>query len=97
MCLNALTEDFTTFDILGSACSDVVGILISCSVYGRMYGSPRGPESFQKLHAQVVDFIPNIYSDILDFNFSVKRYMSHRQFGDFSTLLLFFRSKADYV
>lgn len=79
LCLRSVADDFSTFSIFGAACSDIVGILISCAVYGRMYGSPRGPESFQEIHSQVCDRIPNIYAEILDFSFSVKKYMGRKK------------------
>src|ERR1700721_2590769 len=42
LCLHSVADDFSTFNIFGAACSDIIGILISCAVYGRMYGVPRG-------------------------------------------------------
>ena len=60
----------------GSACSDIIGILISCAVFSRMYGPSRGIESFQEIHTQVTDRIPIIYAEILDFSFSLKKHMS---------------------
>ncbi|OCK76384.1 hypothetical protein K432DRAFT_360469 [Lepidopterella palustris CBS 459.81] len=79
LCLHSVADDFSTFSIFGAACSDIIGILISCAVYGRMYGAPRGPESFQEIHSQVCDRIPKIYSEILDFSFSVKKYMGRNK------------------
>ena len=79
LCLHSVADDFSTFNIFGVACSDIIGILISCAVYGRMYGVPRGPESFQEIHDQVCDRIPKIYAEILDFSFSVKKHMGRNK------------------
>jgi hypothetical protein len=58
LCLRAVEDDYATFSIFSGACSDMIGILISCGVYGKMYGSPEGPEDFQELHTEVVKRIP---------------------------------------
>lgn len=49
--------------------------MISCAIFGRMYGPSRGIESFQEIHTQVTDRIPLIYTEILDFSFEVKKHM----------------------
>lgn len=50
--------------------------MISCAMFARMYGPSRGIESFQEIHTLVTDRIPIVYTEILDFSFSVKKYMS---------------------
>ncbi|KAL1604963.1 hypothetical protein SLS60_004504 [Paraconiothyrium brasiliense] len=79
LCLHSVADDFATFNIFGAACSDIIGIMISCAVFGRMYGPSRGIESFQEIHSQVTDRIPLIYTEILDFSFSVKKYMGRNK------------------
>ncbi|KAJ4355542.1 uncharacterized protein N0V89_003559 [Didymosphaeria variabile] len=82
LCLHAVADDFATFNIFGAACSDIIGIMISCAVFGKMYGPSRGIDSFQefqKIQSQVTDRIPFIYTEILDFSFSVKKYMGRNK------------------
>lgn len=74
LCLHAVEDDFATFQLFSQACADVVGIMISCRVYGKMYGHPEGPSDFQELHSKVVDFIPTIYGSILDFSYAVQKH-----------------------
>ncbi|KAI9694998.1 MAG: hypothetical protein M1822_000615 [Bathelium mastoideum] len=79
LCLHSIMDDFATCQLFGVACSDIIGILISCACYGRMFSVPKGPESFREIHSQIVDRIPEIYSNILEVSFSVKKYMSHNK------------------
>ncbi|KAL9078420.1 MAG: hypothetical protein Q9157_002648 [Trypethelium eluteriae] len=79
LCLHSVMDDFATCQSFGVACSDIIGILISCACYGRMFGIPKGPKSFQEIHSQIVDQIPQIYCNILEVSFSVKKYMSHNK------------------
>ena len=79
LCLHSVMDDFATCQLFGVACSDIVGILITCACYGRMYGIPKGPESFQEIHSQIADGIPQIYCNILEVSFAVKKYMSHNK------------------
>jgi hypothetical protein len=37
LCLHSVEDDYATFATFATACKDIVGILISCSVYGEMY------------------------------------------------------------
>lgn len=74
LCLHSTQDDFATFQLFSQACSDIIGIMISCRVYGKMYGHPEGPSDFQELHSKVVDYIPNIYTEILDFSYAVRKH-----------------------
>lgn len=76
MCLHAVQGDFATFQLFSGACADIIGIMISCRVYGKMYSGKEGPEDFQELHSRVVDYIPNIYADILDFSYAIRKYVN---------------------
>jgi hypothetical protein len=76
LCLHSVEDDYATFSTFATACTDIIGILISCSVYGEMYSVPKGPESFQELNDKVIEFIPTIYADILEFSYQMKKHMS---------------------
>jgi hypothetical protein len=79
LCLHSIEDDFATFQLFSAACADIIGIMISCRVFGKMYGSENnGIEGFQELHSKVIDYIPGIYADILDFSYLVKKHMSQR-------------------
>ncbi|KAF2761902.1 hypothetical protein EJ05DRAFT_496790 [Pseudovirgaria hyperparasitica] len=79
LCLHSVADDFSTFSIFGQACSDIIGIMISCAVFGKMYGPSRGVNSFHEIHSQVTDRIPKVYTEILDFSYSVKKHMGHNK------------------
>src|SRR5436189_1658914 len=38
-CLHAVQGDFATFQLFSGACADIIGIMISCRVYGKMYSN----------------------------------------------------------
>jgi hypothetical protein len=79
LCLQSVEDDYATFSTFATACTDIIGILISCSVYGEMYSVPKGPDSFRELNEKVTEFIPTIYSDILEFSYQMKKHMgSHK-------------------
>ena len=78
LCMHSVEDDFATFSLFSGAASDIIGILISCRVYGKMYGGDGGQKGLQKfheLHQKVVDFIPVIYSDILEFSYQMNKQM----------------------
>lgn len=75
LCLHSAEDDFATFNLFSGAAADIIGILISCRVYGKMYGGRKGPEDFQELHSKVVEYIPGIYTDILNFSYAMKKHM----------------------
>lgn len=58
MCLHLVQDDFATFNQYNDACSDIIGILINCKVYGGMYSQNHGAEVLKKIHQQVTDCIP---------------------------------------
>lgn len=76
MCLHAVQGDWASFQLFSGACSDIIGIMISCRVYGKMWGGEADVRDFQELHAQVADYIPTIYTKILEFSYAVHRYAS---------------------
>lgn len=78
LCLHLVGDDFNTFNMFSGAAADIIGILISCRVYGRMYGGHKGPEDFQELHAKVVGYIPNIYADIIDFSYTMEKHIDQK-------------------
>lgn len=75
LCLHSVEDDFATFNLFSGAAADIIGILISCRVYGKMYGGHKGPEDFQELHKKVVEYIPGIYTDILSFSYAMNKHM----------------------
>ena len=76
LCMHSVEDDFATFNLFSGAASDIIGILISCRVYGKMFGGDGGPKGlpdFQELHQKVVDYIPGIYTQILDFSYKMSK------------------------
>ena len=78
LCMHSVEDDFATFNLFSGAASDIIGILISCRVYGKMYGGDggqKGLEEFRELHQKVVDYIPGIYTEILEFSYQMSKQM----------------------
>ena len=78
LCMHSVEDDFATFNLFCGAASDIIGILISCRVYGKMYGGDggqKGLQDFQELHQKVVDYIPGIYTEILEFSYQMSKQM----------------------
>ena len=76
LCMHSVEDDFATFNLFSGAASDIIGILISCRVYGKMYGGDGGQKGlpdFQELHQKVVDYIPVIYTEILEFSYQMSK------------------------
>lgn len=78
MCLRGVQGDWATFQLFSGACADIIGIMISCRVYGKLYGGKDHPKGFQELHEKVIEFIPQIYTDILEFSYAVYKYTEKR-------------------
>lgn len=74
VCLHSVQDDFATFSAYNDACGDMIGILISCTVYAGMYGKPFAAPKLRDIHRQVLDCIPDIYTNLLDFNYSMKKH-----------------------
>ncbi|KAL9042317.1 MAG: hypothetical protein Q9214_003819, partial [Letrouitia sp. 1 TL-2023] len=78
LCMHSVEDDFATFQLFGGAAGDIIGILISCRTYGKIYGADRGPkgrEDFQELHQKLVDYIPGIYTEILEFSYQMSKHI----------------------
>ena len=78
LCMHSVEDDFATFNLFCGAASDIIGILISCRLYGKMYGGDsgqKGLQDFQELHQKVVDYIPGIYTEILEFSYQMSKQM----------------------
>lgn len=78
LCMHSVEDDFATFNLFCGAASDIIGILISCRLYGKMYGGDsgqKGLQDFQELHQKVVEYIPGIYTEILEFSYQMSKQM----------------------
>ena len=78
LCMHSVQDDFATFNLFSGAASDIIGILLSCRAYGKMYGGDggqKGSADFKELHEKVVDYIPKIYSDVLEFSYQMRKHM----------------------
>lgn len=77
LCMHSVLEDVTTFGLFSGTASDIIGIMISCRVYGKMYGGRSGVQvpEFKETHDKVVDYISAIYYNILEFSYSMSKQM----------------------
>ena len=82
LCLHSVEDDFATFNLFSAAATDIIGILISCRTYGRMYGAHKGLEDFQELHQKVLGFIPDIYTEILHFSYAMNKHIGRNAGGE---------------
>ena len=78
LCMHSVEDDFATFSLFSGAASDIIGILLSCRVYGKMYGGDggqKGKQDFKEMHQKVVELIPTIYTKILEFSYQMSKQM----------------------
>ncbi|OCL10787.1 hypothetical protein AOQ84DRAFT_374597 [Glonium stellatum] len=75
LCFHSFQDDFETFSLFSGACLDIVGILISCRAYGRLLSAQKGPEGFPEVDKQVMDAIPGIYYQIVEFSYKMWKEM----------------------
>lgn len=81
LCMHSVQDDFATFNLFSGAASDIVGILLSCRAYAKMYGGDggqKGSSDFQEMHIKVVEYIPKIYSDVLEFSYQMRKHMGRK-------------------
>ncbi|KIW78612.1 hypothetical protein Z517_08450 [Fonsecaea pedrosoi CBS 271.37] len=74
LCLHSVQDDFATFSLFSGACADILGILISCRVYGRLYASQDHPPEFTELHEKVLGYIKDTYVNIIEFSYQMWKY-----------------------
>jgi hypothetical protein len=75
LALHSIQDDFATFQLFSGACVDIIGIMISCRLFGRMFAERNGPTELYEIQDQVIDNIPKIYFKILDFSYRMMKYM----------------------
>ncbi|KIW86612.1 uncharacterized protein Z519_12796 [Cladophialophora bantiana CBS 173.52] len=74
LCLHSVQDDFATFSLFSGACADILGILISCRVYGRLYATRDRPPEFTELHEKVLSYIQDTYVNIIEFSYQMWKY-----------------------
>lgn len=75
MALHSVQDDFATFQLFSGACVDIIGILITCRLFGRMFSDKEGPAELYEIQDQVLDAIPKVYGNILEFSYRMMKYM----------------------
>jgi hypothetical protein len=75
LALGSIQDDFATFQLFSGACVDIIGILVSCRVFSRMFDVPTGPEEFVEVQQQVKGSIPKVYQQILEFSYQMTKHM----------------------
>jgi len=75
MALHSVQDDFATFQLFSGACVDIIGILITCRLFGRMFSEKDGPAELREIQDQVLDAIPKVYGNILEFSYRMTKYM----------------------
>lgn len=74
LCLNVTKDDYDTFQLFTGTCADIVGMMISCRIYGKLYSDKRRPPDFEDLHNKVIYLIGRTYQNILEFSYQMWKY-----------------------
>lgn len=74
--LGALQDDFQTLQVLGSACADIVGIMVTSRLLARMFARTKGPSELEEIQDQVRIEAPKVYGKILEFSYQVWKYVA---------------------
>jgi hypothetical protein len=80
LALGSIQDDFATFQLFSGACVDIIGIMVTCRLFGRMFASAKGPAEFFEIQDQVRTSIPKIYDKILEFSYQMFKYMDRNKF-----------------
>ena len=90
LALGSVQDDWATFQLFSGACVDIIGIMISCRLFGRMFSTSKGPAEFFEIQDQVRNSIPKIYDRILEFSYQMFKYMDRNKFRQFRPDILDF-------
>lgn len=52
--LEAVQDDFQTLQVLGAACADIIGIMITSRLLARMFREPKGPAELKEIQDKYV-------------------------------------------
>ncbi|KIW00260.1 uncharacterized protein PV09_08150 [Verruconis gallopava] len=80
LALGSVQDDFATFQLFSGACVDIIGILVTCRLFGRMFSQSKGPPELYEIQDQVRIAIPKIYAKILEFSYQMFKYMDRNKF-----------------
>lgn len=80
LALGSVQDDWATFQLFSGACIDIIGIMVTCRLFGRMFSTSKGPADFFEVQDQVRDSIPKIYDKILEFSYQMFKYMDRNKF-----------------
>lgn len=80
LALGSIQDDFATFQLFSGACVDIIGILVTCRLFGRLFETPKGPPEFGEIQDQVLATIPKVYAKILEFSYQMFKYMDRNKF-----------------
>jgi hypothetical protein len=80
LALGSVQDDWATFQLFSGACVDIIGIMISCRLFGKMFATSKGPADFFEIQDQVRSSIPRIYDKILEFSYQMFKYMDRNKF-----------------
>jgi hypothetical protein len=80
LALGSMQDDFATFQLFSSACVDIIGIMVSCRLFGRMFQTSKGPPEFFEIQDATRNAIPKVYANILEFSYQMFKYMDRNKF-----------------
>lgn len=80
LALGSVQDDFATFQVFSGACVDIIGIMVSCRLFGKMFAYPKEPAEFVEIQEKVRDSIPKVYGSILEFSYKMFKYMDRNKF-----------------
>ncbi|KAL9070018.1 MAG: hypothetical protein Q9157_005969 [Trypethelium eluteriae] len=77
--LSAIQDGYQTLQVFGSGCTDIVGIMISCRLFTRMFSTPSGPEELREIQEKVIEEVTKLYVKILEFSYQAWKYVAENK------------------
>lgn len=79
--LSSIQDDYQTLQVFGSGCADIVGIMISCRLFTRMFSTPSGPEELHEIQDKVIEEVTKLYVKVLEFSYQAWKYVGENKLG----------------
>lgn len=75
ICLGAVQDDYQSLQVIGAACSDIVGIMITSRLLARMFMEPKGPAYLREIQDKVLEEAPKLYGKIIEFSYQAWKHV----------------------
>jgi hypothetical protein len=82
--LGSVQDDYQTLQVFGSGCANIIGIMITCRVFTRMFTIQSGPEDLYEIQRKVIDEVPKLYAKILEFSYQAWKFVGKNQASEWA-------------